>query len=1553
MKTAWKGIFTLLLAGMALDTIRAQCTSEMTTGHFVITSNKGCAPFYMEIKNLYSNATADAVFTVDWGDGTVETYIGSADPNDGGSSDPLYTPDFSHTYTQGSTECGHNIVIEATNACTLPEDARLELQVSIWDTDELGIDINPDQIRVCQGYAASVRFRDDSDWNCFPRPSRQNDPPRHIQWIYEGGSMQVPGFAGAPIAGPVIPVNNTGVQSDVINIPANDPANPGNPYPVGANFQVRLNNWNRCNSYPDNAPVNVASQIVVVESPNPDFVTKKENAANPVQNVFCVDDIVYFDNASTGPGGSNLQYEWEFFDGPNATDPLLSTKSNENPVLVYSTGGPKLVRLTVTDVNAVGGCSSIVERTIDVFPTTIAQINASQTNFCKDEGASDSYSVTFTDVSTGATANTKYKWEFYDESGNLYKTVPNSGFASSELGPFTETYTHPGKYKVVLITKDNLTSCFTRDEKFVNVYLNPEPEFTVGNACANEDVEFYDQSTITPVNGNNITQWEWDFDFDGSTFNADQTFNSSMPDTIPGNFQAGNRQVALRVTEDQYGCNKTIVKNVNVNPLPLAQFSKDKENGCSPLEVVLDNTGHASQPAPIATYNWQVLTDTGFVDQLIQDPAAAGFNGSASMIFANKENNPKYFQFRLQAVSQSGCKTTSKADSVEVFPSFKPGFNHLNYDPLAKNCAPVDVMFKVDQPTQDLNPTEYDWSVWYNGNVVHSETKPAGTMQFDYEFNASGNNVNEYKVKLGADVPGICMSDSTLTIKVNPIPVSDFKIDTLDFTCDSIKLEISARQKGLVSYDWKIEDDLSTFLVDTLQDTFLYGVEREPIGSGDKSLKFELKTNNFTFCESAAYRDSLIVPEQIDIGTDFTATPTELIYPNTLVFLNNNTNPGSWNYNWDFGDGTSSSAKDPGYHEFPTIGQYKVTLSAGTPFCTEIDSQQVEIKAPPLYVDFDYDPAVGCAPLTVEFTNQSINALPDSYEWDFGDGNSSVVQNPTYTFDEPGVYSVSLTATNAGGLTLTEDKQDIIVVVEPPEVDFTVDPKTQIFPNTTVNIENNSTVQTSTPAYLWGFGDGDYTIERSPGQHEYDKPGEYWLKLSITENACTSQDSTRVKIEDPMEAIVDFDFKPTSGCVPLTVEFVNRSIGAEEGTYIWEFGDGQGVSTEPNPTHTYYKPGIYTVRLRAQNISGVESEMVKDSIIQVYAYPGADFSVTPTFQEFPDATVEFENNSIADGREYFWKFGDGNESAETVPGPHIYGEPGTYKIRFAVEENGCRSIDSARVHIKPTPPVVDFDYEPESGCAPLQVHFYNTSKYADPSTYQWDFGDGYGTSNKENPVYTYYEPGIYTVTLSATNKSGVVVTEEKNRIIEVFEVPVASFYARPEKVHVPEEAIHMTNRSYGADTYLWNFGDGNRSEEFEPTHSYQEAGLYTISLIATSNLGCSDTLLVEDAVEAILEEKVKVPNAFTPSLDGPSEGYVGMSGTNDVFYPVVQGVAQMKMQVFNRWGELIYETNNKNYGWNGYHNGKICPQDVYIYKIDVKYLDGKEELLFGDVTLIR
>lgn len=1213
---------------------QAQCTSSdiMEPGFNFITSSRGCAPFTIEIQTLFLNSTPGTIYHVDWGDGSpVQDYI-QVNPYPNG-------PIIIHEYINTPVDCGYQVLVMVENPCNPLGSVDLEpINVIVWTEDLVFSD--PDVYRVCQGFASSISFSDNSNWNCFPRAdARENADPRWVQWIYGHSAngnripnVQIDGVmpGGFPYydpslgTNPVYPVTGVDQVSLNVQIPVTAPAD------IGKDFYITLNNWNTCNQYDedlsngalnpvtpggDNPPRTSESRIVVVPSPTPDFVARKENSSNPIAWDYCIGDIIYFDNESTGPAGSALGYTWEFYDGPNISDGLLDTRTNTNPTYSFFTGGQKLVRLIARDNNAVGGCNAVVEKLVRITPTSIAQISASNTKFCKTPGSSEVFTVTFNDVSIGSTINTEWKWEFYDENNNLIREEPTTGYSTAVPVPYTQDYSNPGVYRVVLISRDIITLCDTRDELNIVVYNNPEPSFATVNVCEGLPTELIDQTTLQKIKDSQVIRWEWDFDYDNITFNPDSVFDGSRPDTLKKKFNYGIHQVALRTTNDQNGCNAIYTDQLEVYQKPLANFVKDSVEGCSPLTVTLTNTAAASQPVGISEYAWCIDYGAGLIDTLQSDPDNANFSASTTAVFENWSISSKTFQIILKAVSDDGCVNISLPDSVKVLPSVKPGFYYTNYEPLHMNCAPVEVNFEVDEFTQSLSPNSYTWTVNDEEGVIRGESINATTTQFLQTFTANGNGINSYSINLQADIPDMCVADSTLFVNVNPVPQSGFTIDTLEFGCEHLVLEIDANQKGLLEYNWTINKGGMVFLNKTYGDNFIYEVTRPGPASPNLNLSFDLQTANYAFCAS-------------------------------------------------------------------------------------------------------------------EITSKSL------------------------------------------------------IVSSTPQVD-------------------------------------------------------------------------------------------------------------------------------------------------------------------------AKFLANPEIQVFPNSTVTVNNTSSRTNAEHFWDFGDGTTSPEEYPDPHIYERPGNYTIKLKLEESHCESWDSVNIFIQPIAPVADFTYDPGKGCAPLTVQFTNLTQYGDPDSYTWYFGQGEGISTSEHPTHTYYEPGVYSVKLEATNESGITDAAVKRLIIEVFPVPHADFAIRPETVKLPEDPIYITNLSFEADSYIWDFGDGANSSEYEPSHIYMDTGRYDISLIAMTEKGCVDSVLYENIVEVIDGNEIKIPNAFTPSLDGPTGGSRYADGRNDVFYPVTEGVIAYKMQIFNRWGELLFATEDSNLGWDGYYKGRLCAPDVYIYKIDFKLIDGREVMKFGDVALIR
>jgi gliding motility-associated-like protein len=160
--------------------------------------------------------------------------------------------------------------------------------------------------------------------------------------------------------------------------------------------------------------------------------------------------------------------------------------------------------------------------------------------------------------------------------------------------------------------------------------------------------------------------------------------------------------------------------------------------------------------------------------------------------------------------------------------------------------------------------------------------------------------------------------------------------------------------------------------------------------------------------------------------------------------------------------------------------------------------------------------------------------------------------------------------------------------------------------------------------------------------------------------------------------------------------------------------------------------------------------------------------------------------------------------------------------------------------------------------------------------------------------------------------------------------------------------------SIDADRYRWHFGDGSTSDEPSPKHMYQDTGTYNIRLEVWSHNNCYDDTTINDVVTVEQSGKIKFPSGFTPNPHGPVGGhYDENSRKNDVFHPIAKGVDEYTLQIFNRWGVMVFQSNKLEVGWDGYYQGKPAPEGVYIYKVHGVFNNGKRFEKVGDFVLIR
>ena len=423
----------------------------------------------------------------------------------------------------------------------------------------------------------------------------------------------------------------------------------------------------------------------------------------------------------------------------------------------------------------------------------------------------------------------------------------------------------------------------------------------------------------------------------------------------------------------------------------------------------------------------------------------------------------------------------------------------------------------------------------------------------------------------------------------------------------------------------------------------------------------------------------------------------------------------------------------------------------------------------------------------------------------------------------------------------------------------------------------------------------------------------------------------------------------TIGCVPLTIRFTDTL--AKGKTYIWDYGDVNSPKKDttyaPNnsTTHTYNKVGTYLLMLvsidsATCNISDtaytnikVGNNEVKPNFIALKNQPCTNLSYTFTNTTTAAIPVYTANSFI-------WDFGDGTPPLRTGFGnqQHTYAAVGTYNVKLVVEDTVfCNSPDFVTKQVRLAVSVKAQFETPAKGCKPYNAVFNNTSLGG--TDFNWTFGDG-TTSKDVYPVHLYPNAGTYSVKLIALDTSTCNKIDSTTYVITVYTIPAAKFTAAPNPA--PENTpVNFTNLSAGATNYIWDFGDGQTSTETNPLYQFNSTGIFNVCLQAINAAGCIDTFCMN--VSAKILPLVDVPNAFTP----------GKFGRNAVINVKGFGIGKMNWRIYNRWGQLIFVSENISRGWDGTFNGKLQPLEVYTYTLDIQFTDGKKYRKTGDITLLR
>lgn len=1046
-----------------------------------------------------------------------------------------------------------------------------------------------------------------------------------------------------------------------------------------------------------------------------------------------------------GDTGTN-QYFWDFSDGAQDTGAAV--------VHTFPISGTFTACLTT-----VGDCGSATVCQQVQTSCTPPEVFFAQNN--------NGLEVTFQDFSFGQP--NEWIWDFGD------------GSSSGEQNP-THAYDQPGNYFVCLVVLNGCGNASTCE--LVQVTCG-EAEADFAFADNDLNVSFTDSSSA----GTNV--WSWDFG-DG---NQSSSQNPLHTYAAPGLYE-------VCLTTDGACGSATLCRNVGVTcPPPAAAFTTEitdltvfvedesanfpdtwswdfgdgaTANGatlfhnydapgtyeiCLSIENICGNsavcdTVSVSCPPPQASFSYQA-------DNLLvsfQDDSGGGVN-SWTWVIDGQDTitgpSPEYLfpgsnTYEVCLTAASVCGSSTVCETIELDCSNAPlGFS-----------VDIDGVQATFTDTSFVQADSWFWQV--NGQGV------GGGSSFAFTFPSNGI----FEVCLQTSGPCGMLSTCT-TVDIDCLPPDA----AFAQTANGLAYTFTANAPGsAISWLWEFGDGNSANMPNAMH---TYSAP----GTYDICL---------TATSACGVSDTFCQTESVGCPAPNAAFEQVTNLLNASFFDASSNNPAQWE--WTFGDGNTSTQQNPS-HTYSTAGTFEVCLKTSSICGSDEFCAPVIIECPEPLAGFE----VQTDELTINLTDLSPNA-PNEWDWDFGDGSGSSLQNPSYTFGAPGNYTICLISSNTCGS--NQACQQIAVSCAAPDPGFsnTADELAVAFADQSTNAPTN---------WSWTFGDGNTSTQQNP-LHTYATPGTYEVCLTAESlcgaNTACSQVTVACNAPDPV-----FETQEDE----LTVSFTDASTN-NPSSWFWTFGDG-GSANIPNPVHIYNQPGTYTVCLQASSICGSETHC--ETVQIACTAPQAQFAL-----QQDELSVAFFDASTSGPASWSWDFGDGSSS--TLPSPvHSYSTPGTYTVCLTVS-SVCGSTEFCQsVVVDCAAPQAEFEFTPSQ----LTLIFADASTNT-PTSWSWDFGDG-NTSDLENPTHTFAEPGVYTICLTTSSICGT--TEICKTLGVTCNAPQANFSFMDTELEMGFTDISTNN----PDAWFWTFGDGNSSVAQNPAHTYSSPGNYLVCLQASSVCG--------------------------------------------------------------------------------------------------------------------
>ena len=678
--------------------------------------------------------------------------------------------------------------------------------------------------------------------------------------------------------------------------------------------------------------------------------------------------------------------------------------------------------------------------------------------------------------------------------------------------------------------------------------------------------------------------------------------------------------------------------------------------------------------------------------------------------------------------------------------------------------------------------------------------------------------------------------------------------------------------------------------------------------------------------------------------SDFTLDAAQICALDTLtVTYTGNASPDA-TYNWDFDGGRIISGLREGPYQLtwdaantPTI---RLTVSENG--CDGLETQSgITVNGlPEAIVDLPTSVCVGSESVFQYGGNASPQA---TYAWTFDDGvitsNGGLANGPgphTIDWSTPGLKTITMEVTDNG--CSNQFLTDAFEINPQPFAQIApIEDQCQNDNLFLLRYSGGSTVV----SYDWDFGDGQGSVAEAPN-HRYTNSGDQVVTLIIEDNnGCLDTAAAAFFVHPEPQA----DFTVDPACEAAEVVFNDQSTapaGYLLSRYQWDFGDGTAAVLQ-NPQKVYNQSGAYTVSLEVATDAGCVATQTQD--LTIFPAPDVSFLVEEACDGQPALFTNQSTITSVSGdviQSVTWNWGDGTSTDNQDTPTHLFPGAGTYIVGLtAISDKGCQSTGSQTVNVFNTPAIPDV--RGDTVCFG-EVAVLRVANLEEGSAVSW-FEDSLGQTPFATGRVIITDPIVSPLTYFVDVVSAEGCSQESRTAVPLGVFPIAQggIFASDSVIDLPNAVVTFgLDGGIQGDTYSWSFGDGGSSISDAPVHQYQFPGRYNVNVKIVDINGCAYDF--STVVEVRKFSALFVPSAFTPNSDG----------INDEFYVGHELLRQFTIQIYNRLGNLVFESDEMDFRWDGRDTkGKMVPEGVYIFNATGQDIDGVLFKESGTITVIK